>query len=151
MQKDFNVNNHHLILEFLDQANTWRGKIIINGNPTEIEIDLAYHHKKPVDWSHFESFLRFITKANVLKEYVELSNQALLEFGRAVFKRSAETKDWRMDYSNSIYYNGEINNNYSFSLIYYYTHPTKGEGDDYANYLADFESNSMSSLRRWQC
>lgn len=64
-----------------------------------------------------------------------------------LIRNSNDTKSWEMHFSKSIYYNGKKNNNYSFSLIYRYFNPTERFGDEYGNYLVDYESNILKGVR----
>jgi len=152
MLKTLNSINQVIKFDFLSDANCWRADVLIDNKEIEFEIDFEFHKEITIDWEHFESFLEFINKPNRLKDYISQTNNVTLNLARTIFKNSDETKEWAIFFASAIYYNGKSNNNnFSYSLIYRYRHPTGGFGDDYGIYLAEYVSNNLTAVRRYQC
>ena len=151
MTKTLTVNSQQIDLEFIDQANCWRTNVQIDNEEIEIEIDFQFHKGETVDWDHFTSFFRFINESNRLKSYVRATSELVLSLAQTIFQNMEETKEWEVAFSNTIYYNGKTGNNYSFSLVFDYGHPSKGLGDDYGIYLVEYSSNILTGVKRHQC
>ncbi|MDI9868966.1 hypothetical protein [Flectobacillus roseus] len=159
MEQTLNIENKEIRLRFNDGANCWQTKTIIDNFEIELEIDIALHIDKEVDWTHFKDFYSFINKENRLTDLIKDSKQLVEELGRAFFRDCFENvADYKMEFSNSIYYNGKtdgtfVQNGFSYSLIYnYWTKRQDGiHGDEYGLYLVDIENHIIVGAKRRQC
>lgn len=159
MEQTLSIINTEIHFNFIEGANCWRTKTIIDGLEIEIEIDMQYHNGKEIDWNHFKNFFSFVNKENRFKSLIKDSQNLVTELGKAFFRDCYdEVFDFKMHFLNSILYNGKTNgqftqNGYSYSLIYtYYAEREDGiEADSYANYLVDIENHFIIGTRRQQC
>jgi hypothetical protein len=159
MEKILNIDTREILLKFNEGANCWQTKTIIDGIEIDIEIDLNYHHKeKEVNWNHFLDFSTFLNQGNRLRSLIRDSNDLAFEVGKAFYRERYENVvDYKMEFSNSLYYNGKtdgsfVQNGSSYSLIFNFC--TKREngihGDDYGLYLVDIENLFIVGARRIQ-
>ncbi|HLP35879.1 hypothetical protein [Lacibacter sp.] len=159
MNKILQVENQILTFEFIEAAKVWRTNSIIDGKQIEIEIDYTFHKQPEIDWQHFAHFFKFISVKSRLQELAILGIPLVSEVGKAFFiKAFEETKDWKMVFKNSIFYNGRVDeynqkDKYSFSILYDYVFEKDGrtDGDAYGLYIVDMEDLQIVGARRNQC
>jgi hypothetical protein len=159
MEQTLNVENIEIHFKFNEEAKCWQTKTIIDGLEIEIEIDPAFHNGNEVDWEHFKSFFSFVNQENRFRSLIKDTRNLVTELGKGFFRGCYdEVSDFKMNFLNSIYYNGKTNgqfiqNGYSYSLIFsYYAERESGiYADDYANYLVDIENHFIVGTRRQQC
>ena len=158
MNKILQVGNQVLTFEFIEAAKVWRTNSIIDGEQIEIEIDYSFHKQSEIDWQHFAEFFKFISDKGRLQELAAFGVPLVSEAGKAFFRKAfEETKDWKMVFKNSIFYNGKADEynhkgKYSFSILYDYVLEKDGriDGDAYGLYIVDMEDLNIVGTRRNQ-
>ncbi len=158
-EKSLKVNDQTLDFVFIEGADCWQTKCIIDGHEIAIEIDKYFHNQNEIDWNHFERFFSFISEKGLLGLLIADSQDLVNELGKAFYRRSSdETKAWRMGFNNSIYYNGKtdgsfIRDGYSYSILFNFSARRGSEiyGDEYGLYLVDVENLIITGTRRHQC
>lgn len=159
MEHILKIIDKEIHLKWIENGNCWQTNVLIGNINIDIEINYSYHKEKEVDWKHFEHFFEFINKKGHLEELIKSTTNLVSELGKTFYRYCLdEVSDYKMVFSNSIFYNGKtdgsfITNGYSYSLIFYYYAKRDGGiyGDDYGIYLADIENNMIVGVRRIQC
>ena len=157
MTHTFQAESQAIDFNFNEAADCWQAKAIIDDLEIKIEIDFLFHRDKEIDWEHFAKFFKLISQKGQLTELIDDSEDLVNELGKAFYRKSKETSEWRMDFTNSIYYNGKtggaISGGYAYSLIFNFSvhKDNKIWGDEYGNYLVDVENFAIVGTRRIQC
>jgi len=158
MEQILIIKNKEIHFRFIEDANCWQTKTIIDGLEIEIEIDMQYHNGHEIDWEHFKNFFTFVNQENRFRSLIKDSKNLVAALGKAFFRDCYdEVFDYEMHFHNSILYNGKTEgqfteNGYSYSLVYiYYAEREDGiHADNYANYLVDIENHFIIGTRRQQ-
>jgi hypothetical protein len=158
MKKTFIIDDHTIEFSLIGEADSWYASTTIDQLDTQIEIPFEFHRGGgEIDWDHFQSFFRFISKKGMLTTLVNDSLPLATAMGSA-FGRShrAEIADWKMEFS-CIFYNGkdEAKNpsyrySYSLSFDFLVERGTGIDGDSYGLYLVDVEDYLIVGVRRLQ-
>jgi hypothetical protein len=159
MEQILSVDNKVIHFKLNEGANCWQTRTSIDNVDIEIEIDFQFHTEKDVNWDKFKGFYAFVNKEGRLKKLIEDSQNLIEELGKAFYRESLiEVSDYKMEFTNSIFYNGQtdgsyIKDGYSYSLIFnYFTRRDNGtDGDAYGLYLVDIENHFIVGARRHQC
>lgn len=158
MEQILEIGNKVIQFSFYEETEVWLSKTKINDIEIEIEIDKNFHNDKFVDWEHFKQFYTFINQKNRFVDLINNSQKLIEELGKAFFRNSNETTDYKMEFTHSIFYNGYtdgsfIVDGYSYSLVYHYFAKRDNGiyGDDYGIYLVDIENLYIVGTRRHQC
>lgn len=159
MEQTLTIENNTINFRMHEGANCWQAKTLIDNLEIKIEIDFQFHKDKEVDWEYFKEFYSFVGKEGRFSKLVDDSYSLVNELGKAFFRECLdEVNDFKMEFNNSIFYNGKtdgtyIKNGYSFSLIFtYYSKRENGiYADDYGIYLVDIENHFIVGARRHQC
>lgn len=159
MQQTISIKDTLIDFKLHEGANCWQTQTKIDNLDIEIEIDFLFHKSTEIDWDYFKDFFVFVSEKGRLKKLIEDSHNLVTEMGKAFFRECLdEVSDFKMHFSNAIYYNGKtsgqfIRDGYSYSLIFtYYVERDGGiYADDYGNYLVDVENHIIVGVRRYQC
>lgn len=160
MEQIISVCGREIHFKLNENTTCWQAKAIINGIDIEIEIEMnpLYHRDKEVNWIHFKDFFIFIDNQVGLVKLIKDAEDLANELGKAFFRTCDGVSDFRMGFTNSIFYNGYTNGSYlkdgySYSLVFNYFVKRDGGiyGDDYGIYLVDIENCVITGARRHQC
>jgi hypothetical protein len=159
MEHTINIDNKIIQFKFNESANCWQTKTLIDNHEIEIEIDFQFHRNKEIDWTHFKDFFVFVNKEGLFGKLINDSKHLVEELGKAYYRNCInEVYDFKMEFNNSIFYNGRTDGNftkngYSYSLIFNYYAKRDGGiyADDYGIYLVDIENHFIVGARRHQC
>lgn len=159
MEKVLRIKDQVIEFRFIEHADCWQTEAIIDGIKTEIVIDFEFHKEKEVDWQHFEKFFHFINeKEGRFIQLIDDSQKLVSEMGTAFFRSCQdEVSDWKMEFSNSILFNGKKmrgqvadDGTYTYALTFAYF-VQKGDriyGDESGLYLVDIENLAIVGTRR---
>lgn len=159
MQQHLQINNNKITITFNEEAACWQTTLTIDTSVIDIEIDLKFHREPQVDWGHFTRFVQFIGKPGFIGGLVSRSMPLVTESGKAFLSQGAgDSKDWKMVFSESIYYKGKpvdgiSSDGLSYALIFNYVLEKEGfrDGDSYGLYLVEMEDFHITGVRRYQC
>lgn len=159
MEQILSIDNKLIHFKLNEEVNCWQTKTKIDNVEIEIEIDFQFHKENEVNWDQFTKFYEFVNKEGRFKRLIEDSQNLVSELGKAFYREClSEVSDFKMEFANSIFYNGKtdgsyIKDGYSYSLIFNYLAKRDNGiyGDDYGIYLVDIENYFILGARRHQC
>ncbi|QZT37428.1 hypothetical protein K5X82_00705 [Halosquirtibacter xylanolyticus] len=134
----------------------WRAKVLLNSRNIEVEIDQEFHNNTEIDWKHVEQFIGFLQSDAPLTKLLEEGKARLLQLGLNLYEHKEEVKQWEMLFDQTIYYNGQSNNNSSktsYSLVFNFMKDKKNNiiGDKYGMYLVEVEDQEIIDVQRIEC